>query len=109
VAQVQNARTNKIETWVATERTRLPEEWKGGNSPLRGERYIYGEGHAEAAIMSRLGNDWKINVMAASTRMCPNCHGQAVNPPFNLVESNTGRGYGTSSTDNTVWRVVKRK
>ncbi|QES51438.1 hypothetical protein DEJ50_29940 [Streptomyces venezuelae] len=106
VARVQNVNTNRVETWVATERTGLPDEWKGGNAPLRGERYIPGQGHAEATIMNRLGSDWKIVGMASSTRMCPACFAQATGPGVGLTPSPIGKGTGVSSTGNTPWRVV---
>ncbi|MEU7253667.1 RHS repeat-associated core domain-containing protein, partial [Streptomyces sp. NPDC045251] len=102
VAQVRNVKTDKTETWVATEQSGLPREWKGGSAPLRGERYISGDGHAEAAIMNRLGNDWKIDAMASSTRMCPSCYEQATRN--GLSPSGIGKGKGQSP--NTPWRVV---
>ncbi len=106
VARVRNVNTGRSETWVATERTGLPDEWKGGNAPLRGERYISGQGHAEAAIMNRLGSEWEIVGMASSTRMCPACFAQATGPGVGLTQSPIGKGAGVSSTGNTPWRVV---
>ncbi|MEU3788164.1 hypothetical protein, partial [Streptomyces sp900129855] len=105
VARVQNINNpNMTETWVATERTGLPFEWKGGIAPLRGERYIAGQGHAEATIMNKLGSDWKIVGMASSTRMCPVCLTQATD--MGLRPSSIGMGTGVSSTNNTPYRVV---
>ncbi|MER5807263.1 ricin-type beta-trefoil lectin domain protein [Streptomyces sp. NPDC002033] len=106
VARVRNVNTGRSETWVATERTGLPDEWRGGNAPLRGERYIPGQGHAEATIMNRLGSDWEITGMASSTRMCPACFAQATGPGVGLTPSPIGKGTGVSSTGNTPWRVV---
>lgn len=107
VARVRNVNNpDRVETWVATERTGLPDEWKGGNAPLRGERYIPGQGHAEATIMNRLGSDWEIVGMASSTRMCPACLAQATSPSIGLTPSSIGMGTGVSSTGNTPWRVV---
>ncbi|MFD8723883.1 polymorphic toxin-type HINT domain-containing protein [Streptomyces sp. NPDC059629] len=106
VARVRNVNTGRSETWVATERTGLPDEWRGGNAPLRGERYIPGQGHAEATIMNRLGSDWEITGMASSTRMCPACLAQATGPGVGLTPSPIGKGAGVSSTGNTPWRVV---
>ncbi|WP_411074167.1 polymorphic toxin-type HINT domain-containing protein [Streptomyces sp. cmx-4-7] len=106
VARVRNVNTGRSETWVATERTGLPDEWRGGNAPLRGERYIPGQGHAEATIMNRLGSDWEIAGMASSTRMCPACFAQATGPGVGLTPSPIGKGTGVSSTGNTPWRVV---
>ncbi|MFD7646012.1 polymorphic toxin-type HINT domain-containing protein, partial [Kitasatospora sp. NPDC059795] len=107
VARVRSmSNPDKVETWVATERTGLPSEWKGGNAPLRGERYISGQGHAEATIMNRLGSDWEIVGMASSTRMCPTCFAQATGPGVGLTPSPIGKGTGVSSTGNTPWRVV---
>ncbi|MEU5068879.1 ricin-type beta-trefoil lectin domain protein [Streptomyces virginiae] len=106
VARVRNVNTGRAETWVATERTGLPNEWKGGNAPLRGERYIPGQGHAETTIMNRLGSDWEIAGMASSTRMCPPCFAQATGPGVGLTPSPIGKGTGVSSTGNTPWRVV---
>ncbi|WP_234322723.1 RHS repeat-associated core domain-containing protein [Streptomyces sp. NRRL S-350] len=107
VARVRStSNPDKVETWVATERTGLPDEWKGGNAPLRGERYISGQGHAEATIMNRLGSDWEIVGMASSTRMCPTCFAQATGPGVGLTPSPIGKGTGVSSTGNTPWRVV---
>ncbi|MEU3981757.1 RHS repeat-associated core domain-containing protein [Streptomyces sp. NPDC026672] len=106
VARVRNVNTGRSETWVATERTGLPDEWRGGNAPLRGERYIPGQGHAEATIMNRLGSDWEITGMASSTRMCPACFAQATGPGMGLTPSPIGKGAGVSSTGNTPWRVV---
>ncbi|WP_331768195.1 polymorphic toxin-type HINT domain-containing protein [Embleya sp. NBC_00896] len=105
VARVQNVRDpNKIETWVATERTGLPNEWRGGAAPLRGERYIPGEGHAEATIINATNGQWNIIGMASSTRMCPGCLAQA--RQRGLTQSDIGKGNGISSTGNTPWRVV---
>ena len=106
VAQVRNRNTGEFETWVATEEDILPDEWRGGNAPLRGERYIIGKGHAEATIMNSLGNDWEIIGMASSTRMCPACFAQAER--IRLKPSRIGMGTGRSDTGNTVWRVVLR-
>ncbi|WP_033260440.1 polymorphic toxin-type HINT domain-containing protein, partial [Kitasatospora setae] len=107
VARVRStSNPDKVETWVATERTGLPDEWKGGNAPLRGERYISGQGHAEATIMNRLGSDWEIVGMASSTRMCPTCFAQATGPGVGLTPSPIGKGAGVSRTGNTPWRVV---
>ncbi|MFJ2911718.1 RHS repeat-associated core domain-containing protein [Streptomyces sp. NPDC087228] len=106
VARVRNVNSGRSETWVATERTGLPDEWRGGNAPLRGERYIPGQGHAEATIMNRLGSDWEITGMASSTRMCPACFAQATGPGVGLTPSPIGKGTGVSSTGNTPWRVV---
>jgi hypothetical protein len=106
VARVRNVNTGRSETWVATERTGLPDEWRGGNAPLRGERYISGQGHAEATIMNRLGSDWEITGMASSTRMCPACFAQATGPGVGLTPSPIGKGTGVSNTGNTPWRVV---
>ncbi|WP_437096274.1 polymorphic toxin-type HINT domain-containing protein [Streptomyces sp. enrichment culture] len=106
VARVRNVNTGRSETWVATERTGLPDEWRGGNAPLRGERYIPGQGHAEATIMNRLGSDWEITGMASSTRMCPACFAQATGPGVDLTPSPIGKGTRVSSTGNTPWRVV---
>lgn len=106
VARVRNVNTGRSETWVATERTGLPDEWRGGNAPLRGERYIPGQGHAEATIMNRLGSDWEIAGMASSTRMCPACFAQATGSGVGLTPSPIGKGAGVSSTGNTPWRVV---
>ncbi|MGW7207582.1 ricin-type beta-trefoil lectin domain protein [Streptomyces sp. NPDC054837] len=107
VARVRNVNNpDRVETWVATERTGLPDEWKGGNAPLRGERYIPGKGHAEATIMSRLGSDWEIAGMASSTRMCPACFMQATGSGVGLMPSPIGKGMGMSGTGNTPWRVV---
>ncbi|WP_255293220.1 Hint domain-containing protein, partial [Streptomyces niveus] len=109
VAQVRNVNSpDKVETWVASERAGLPDEWKGGNAPLRGERYISGQGHAEATIMNRLGSDWEVVGMASSTRMCPACFAQATGPGLGLKPSWIGRGSGLSSSGNTPWRVVLR-
>ncbi|MFF2954941.1 RHS repeat-associated core domain-containing protein [Kitasatospora sp. NPDC057965] len=108
VAQVRNVNNPKVvETWVATERVGLPEEWKNGNAPLRGERYVSGAGHAEAAIMNKLGSDWEVVGMASSTRMCPSCFSQATGPLVGLSPSETGKGSGQSK--NTPWRVVTRR
>ncbi|MET9669630.1 polymorphic toxin-type HINT domain-containing protein [Streptomyces sp. NPDC006475] len=105
VARVRStSNPDKVETWVATERTGLPDEWRGGNAPLRGERYMSGKGHAEATIMNRLGADWRIMGMASSTRMCPACFAQARG--IGLTQSQIGRGDGVSSAGNTPWRVV---
>ncbi|MFE4825231.1 hypothetical protein ACFRFU_54930, partial [Streptomyces sp. NPDC056704] len=106
VARVRNVNTGRSETWVATERMGLPDEWRGGNAPLRGERYIPGQGHAEATIMNRLGSDWEITGMASSARMCPACLAQATGPGVGLTPSPIGKGAGVSSTGNTPWRVV---
>jgi hypothetical protein len=109
VARVRNVHNpDRVETWVATERTGLPDEWKRGNAPLRGERYIPGQGHAEATIMNRLGSDWEILGMASSTRMCPACFAQATGPGVSLTPSSIGKGLGVSNTGNTPWRVVLR-
>jgi hypothetical protein len=102
VRSVNNA--ENVETWVATERAGLPNEWRGGNAPLRGERYIFGQGHAEATIMNQLGTDWEMLGMASSTRMCTECLEQAQG--LGLKPSNIGKGTGVSSTGNTPWRVV---
>ncbi|WP_432163949.1 polymorphic toxin-type HINT domain-containing protein, partial [Streptomyces tendae] len=106
VARVRNVKTGRSETWVATERSGLPDEWRAGNAPLRGERYIPGQGHAEATIMNRLGSDWKITGMASSTRMCHACFAQATGPRVGLTPSPIGKGAGVSSSGNTPWRVV---
>ncbi|WP_159046575.1 ricin-type beta-trefoil lectin domain protein [Streptomyces sp. XY413] len=109
VAQVRStSNPDKVETWVATERTGLPDEWKNGNAPLRGERYIAGQGHAEATIMNRLGNNWALVGMASSTRMCPPCLNQATGMGF-TPSTTIGYGHGVSKTGNTRYRVVLGK
>jgi RHS repeat-associated protein len=106
VAQVRNVNDpNRTEIWVATEREGLPNEWKGGNAPLRGERYISGKGHAEATIMNRLGSEWRIDAMASSTRMCSQCATMAKDR--GLVPSRIGMG-SRESSKYTPWRVVIR-
>jgi hypothetical protein len=91
VARVRNRNSpDEFETWVATERTGLPEEWKGGRAPLSDERYMPGRGHVETTIMNSLGADWEIIGMASSTRMCPACFAKAVGAGLRL--SSIGKG-----------------
>ncbi|MFD9755708.1 polymorphic toxin-type HINT domain-containing protein [[Kitasatospora] papulosa] len=94
------------QTWVATERVGIPNEWRNANAPRpqQGELYKSGRGHAEATIMNALGSQWEITTMASSTRMCPTCYAQAKG--LGLRKSKIGMGYGPSK--NTPWRVVER-
>ena len=94
------------DTWVATEQSGLPAEWKGAGSPRINARYIFGPGHAEDTIMNALGNEWELVDMASGTRMCPTCYNRATG--MGLVPSPWGYGYGTSPTGNTPYRVVVR-
>ena len=65
------------DTWVATEQSGLPAEWKRTGAPHINARYIFGTGHAEDTIMNALGSDWELADLASSTRMCQTCYSRA--------------------------------
>lgn len=94
------------DTWVATEQSGLPAEWKGAGSPRMNARYIFGPGHAEDTIMNALGSDWELVDLASTTRMCPTCYNRAAG--MGLEPSPWGYGYGDSPAGNTRYRVLKR-
>ncbi|WP_327242971.1 golvesin C-terminal-like domain-containing protein [Streptomyces sp. NBC_01320] len=101
----------KSQTWVATERTGLPDEWNphlGGVSPGRsGERYVHGTGHAEDTLMGAMQREgYDLLEMASSTNMCSACYGRATSAPFNMERSAIGAR--PSSAGYTPWRLVVR-
>lgn len=76
VARVRSTSNPEVEqTWVATEQAGLPDEWRGGGSPLAGtgDRYIPGEVHVESTIVGALGSKWELVELASSTNMCEPC------------------------------------
>lgn len=66
---------SREQTWVATEQTGMPDEWRGAGGPLNGtgERYIPGEGHAEDTLVGALGDSWELLELGSSTNMCEPC------------------------------------
>ena len=108
VAHVRStADPNVTDTWVATERSGLPDEWKGAGSPQINARYILGEGHAEDTIMNSLGDDWELVNLASSTRMCQDCLDGALD--LGLETTGIGIGDPEIETGNTVYRTVTRR
>ncbi|WP_225848235.1 polymorphic toxin-type HINT domain-containing protein [Streptomyces sp. HPF1205] len=98
---------NVTDTWVATEQPGLPEEWRGEGSPTIDARYISGDGHAESTLIGALGDDWELESIASSTRMCEECFAEGTG--LGLSPTNIGLGTGFSRTGNTRYRVLMRR
>jgi hypothetical protein len=66
--RVQNIKTGKNMTWIATESKAMPREWEGLLQP--GEVYVEVAGHAEQSIIRALGDDWEMMAGGTSLNVC---------------------------------------
>lgn len=108
VARVRSlADPDRIETWVASNKTYLPTNWRKNNSLNPGETFIQLKGHAEDSIMEALdvGDGWEIIEGGTSTGVCWGiCHPRLTSSGVTVG----GPEFG-SSKNNSPWRMFWKK
>ncbi|MGX9889113.1 RHS repeat-associated core domain-containing protein [Streptomyces sp. NPDC002276] len=104
VARVRSlADPERVETWVANNKTYLPTNWRKNNSLNPGEVFVQLKGHAEDSIMEALssGDGWEIIEGGTSTGICwGNCHPKLTGSGVNVG----GPEFGSSKA-NSPWRM----
>ncbi len=108
VARVRSlADPSRVETWVASNKTYLPTNWRKTNALNPGETFIQLKGHAEDSIMQALdvGDGWEIIEGGTSTGVCwGNCH-----PKLTSSGVTVGGPEFGSSKNNSPWRMFWKR